>query len=233
MVHSRQTDKLMLFSQLGRLDYSVALRLQRVIHELRETGRIADIVLLLEHPPTFTLGKNAGRENILLREDELLKRSIAVHRTDRGGDVTGHNPGQLVGYPILDLTNHFQNVPRYIYELEESIIRTLSDFRITAIRHAVHRGVWVENAKIASIGVRISRWITMHGLALNVSNDLAFFEGINPCGIAGCRMTSMERLSGRLISIDEVARCLMTHVAACFEVTIREVPASEIIHELE
>ena len=196
--------------RLGRVDYDAALALQRELVEDRRHRRIGDTLLLLEHPPVITLGvKTRGRaSNIVASPEQLAEEGVAVHETGRGGDVTYHGPGQLVGYPILDLRPDRQDVHRYVRDLEEALILAVSDFGVTAGRVTGLTGVWVgpegREEKLAAIGVRISRWITSHGFALNVSADLRHFGFIVPCGIADRGVTSLERLTGQAIPMARV-----------------------------
>ena len=177
--------------RLGTVEYQAALDLQKELVEDRKNGRISDQLLLLEHPPVITLG-------VKTRNDR------ALFETGRGGDVTYHGPGQLVGYPILDLAPDRCDVHRYVRDLEEVLIHAVADFGITAGRIPGLTGIWVEDEKLAAIGVRLSRWVTSHGFALNVSTDLSRFSLIVPCGITGKGVTSMERLLGRPVPMAEV-----------------------------
>ncbi len=208
----------------GRLPYGTALELQRNLVAARSAGRIPDTLLLLEHPPTITLGARANPAHVLLPLDELQRRGVEVVVSDRGGDVTYHGPGQLVGYPILKLSQHGGDLGRYLRALEESIIRTLADYGVTSERAPGLTGVWVTGgqAKICAIGVRLSAsGVTSHGFALNVSTDLSGFDQIVPCGIADRGVTSLERLLGYAPPIDAVATTLLRHVAAVFGVEIQ------------
>lgn len=189
---------------LGVVPYEEAFELQKEMARQRIEGKIDDHLLLLEHPPVITVGRNAGLENILADSQFLEKEGISVIQTDRGGDVTYHGPGQLVGYPILNLKKMRSDVQWYVSQLEESIIETLQNFSIQATRVKGMRGVWVEGYKIASIGVRISKWVTHHGFALNVNTNLSHFELIRPCGLVEVKMTSMEKILGKKVKMDEV-----------------------------
>jgi lipoyl(octanoyl) transferase len=204
--------------RLGRVPYAEALALQRSLVEERRAGRIGDTLLLLEHPHVLTLGVrgDGGRGHILATEDALAARGIAVHETGRGGDVTYHGPGQIVGYPIVDLNPDRRDVHRYVRDLETVLIRTAADYGIDAGRVDGLTGVWVGNEKLAAIGVRIARWVTSHGFALNVATDLSHFELIVPCGIADRGVTSLERLLGRSIDLSEVEFRIIEHFANVF-----------------
>jgi len=203
--------------RLGRVRYTDALDLQARLVRERRAGAIPDTLLLLEHDPVFTLGRNARRENLLLSAEALRERGFDVFETGRGGDVTYHGPGQVVGYPILDLSPDRQDVHRYVRDLEEVMIRTCADYGVEAGRVAGLTGVWVGADKIGAIGVRISRWVTSHGFAYNVSTDLAAFDLIVPCGIRGRGVTSLALLLGREVPLAEVEDRLATHFAALFE----------------
>jgi lipoyl(octanoyl) transferase len=182
--------------RLGLVAYAEALALQRELVEQRRAGRVSDLLLLVEHPHVFTLGVrgDGGRSHVLATPDALSARGVEIHEAGRGGDITYHGPGQIVGYPILDLKPDRQDVHRYVRDLEEVLIRVASDFGIDAGRVTGLTGVWVGREKMAAIGVRIARWITSHGFALNHSTDLAFFDLIVPCGIADRGVTSMQKL---------------------------------------
>jgi len=201
--------------QLGVVPYAEALALQRSLVEERRAGLIGDTLLLLEHPHVITLGVrgDGGRSHLLASSETLAARGVEVHETGRGGDITYHGPGQLVGYPIIDLKPDRCDVHRYVRDLEGVLIRTASDYGIDAGRVEGLTGVWVGNEKLAAIGVRIARWITSHGFALNVTSDLDFFKLIVPCGIADRGVTSLSRLVGRPIDMAEVATRTAEHFA--------------------
>jgi lipoyl(octanoyl) transferase len=207
--------------RLGRVSYADGLELQAKLVARRQAGEVPDTLLLLEHEPVFTLGRNARRENVLLSEEALQERGFAVFDTGRGGDVTYHGPGQVVGYPILDLSPDRRDVHRYVRDLEEVMIRTCADYGATALRIAGLTGTWVGQDKIGAIGVRIARWVTSHGFAFNVSTDLAPFSLIVPCGIQNRGVTSLERLLGRSVPLDEVMDRLTGHLAAVFQREVR------------
>lgn len=211
--------------RVGCIPYPEALALQRRLVNARSSAAIPDTLLLLEHPPTITLGVRAKPEHVLLPVAELERRGIAVVASDRGGDVTYHGPGQLVGYPILKLSRYGADLGRYVRSLEETIIRTLADYGISAERVPGLTGVWVEGgrAKICAIGVRLSAsGVTSHGFALNVSTDLTGFEAIVPCGIANRSVTSLERLLGVAPSVEDVTATLLRHFTAIFGVEVQE-----------
>jgi lipoyl(octanoyl) transferase len=183
--------------QLGRVDYSTALKLQRTLVELRKAAQITDTLLLLEHPPVITLGRNAKRANVLISEEQASRSGVEIFECDRGGDVTYHGPGQLVGYPILDLRGFTPRIGAvsFVRKLEEVLIRICADFGVATHRVPGMTGVWTlrNEAKIAAIGVHISRGVTSHGFALNVFPDLDHFKLIIPCGIGDKPVTSMDR----------------------------------------
>jgi len=177
--------------KIGLVPYRKALELQMILLEKRKNGEIGDTLLLLEHPPTFTIGRKGDKEHLLINERYLSERGIHFEEISRGGDITFHGPGQLVGYPIMDLSEKGRDVHKYLRGLEEAIILVLEDFGIRANRIEGLTGVWVEGHKIASIGVGVKRWITYHGFALNVNTELSYFDMIVPCGLPDVKMTSI------------------------------------------
>ena len=202
--------------RLGRIRYAEGLELQARLVEERKAGAIPDTLLLLEHEPVFTLGRNARKENVLLPEEELRARGFDVFESGRGGDVTYHGPGQVVGYPILDLAPDRRDVHRYVRDLEEVMIRAAGDYGVTAGRIAGLTGCWVGDTKLGAIGVRLSRWVTSHGFAFNVDLDLAPFGLIVPCGIRTRGVTTLTTLLGRPLGVDEVADRLETRFREVF-----------------
>lgn len=208
---------------VGLTDYDIAWDLQKTVVEARRQGSISDILLLMEHPHVYTIGRG-GRDGHLLADDETLRREgLSLYQTDRGGDITYHGPGQLVGYPILDLRGFYTDVHRYLRDIEEVLIQTVADYGMNAGRRPGFTGVWVGDAKIAAIGVKVSRWVTFHGFAFNVNTDLRFFGGIVPCGIPGCQVTSLSQLCGRKIGVQEAVVCLIPHFEEVFGVNIKPV----------
>lgn len=201
------------YQHLGLINYTRAWELQDKHARLLREGSGPETILLCEHPPTFTLGKNGRRENILLSDEQLDEKKITVVRINRGGDVTLHNPGQLVLYPILDLRQHGLSIPQYVNILEECIILVLEEIGIIAQRRPGYPGVWVNKTKIASIGINVSKGITTHGLALNVNNDLSLFLGIIPCGISGCVMTSVSSILATPYPLDILRNKLLQHLS--------------------
>ncbi|NIQ17896.1 MAG: lipoyl(octanoyl) transferase LipB, partial [Candidatus Aenigmarchaeota archaeon] len=182
---------------LGLVSYDKAYYLQKRLREFRREGRIDDVLLLLEHAPVVTVGRRGRRENILVSEESLQSRGIRVFEIDRGGDVTLHCPGQLVGYPIFDLRIHGKNIHRYLRNIEEVIIRSLKFYGIEGQRIENHTGVWVGEKKIAFIGIGIKGWITFHGFSININPDLSYFSLIKPCGWESKTVTSISEISGR------------------------------------
>jgi len=208
--------------RLGLVPYADALALQRALVEDRRAGRVGDLLLLVEHPHVLTLGVrgDGGRSHILEPLETLSARGIEVHETGRGGDITYHGPGQIVGYPIIDLAPERCDVHRYVRDLEEMLIRTAADYGVEARRVAGLTGVWAGPGfqdKLAAIGVRIARWITSHGFAFNATTDLDYFKLIVPCGIADRGVTSLETLVGRAIDRREVEDRIVAHFCAVFE----------------
>jgi lipoyl(octanoyl) transferase len=201
---------------LGRVAYDDGLRLQERAVERLKDGVSDEQLLLLEHPHVFTLGRGADRSNILANQQQLAAHAITVHETGRGGDVTYHGPGQLVGYPIINLKPDRCDVHRYVRDLEDVLIRAIAEFGVTGSRIAGLTGVWVCNEKVAAIGVRIARWITSHGFALNVNTDLQYFQMIVPCGITDKGVTSLSRLTGQTFELPEVARVFARHFGEVF-----------------
>lgn len=202
---------------LGQVGYGEAYNIQKKLWSQKLNGRTADAMLLLSHPPTVTIGKSGNLDNLLLAREGLAREGISLFFTDRGGDITYHGPGQLVAYPVIDLRNRGKDVHRYIHDLQEVLIRTLADLTIEARRDGKYVGVWVGNDKIAAIGVRIGRWVTTHGLALNVNTDLEHFSYINPCGILERGVTSISRVLSRNVPMDVVVSGLVRHFSEVFD----------------
>jgi lipoyl(octanoyl) transferase len=217
--------------RLGVVPYADALALQRALVEQRQHNRCEDVLLLLEHPHVLTLGGrgDGGRGHVLASLDELTRRGIDIHETGRGGDITYHGPGQIVGYPILDLKPDRCDVHRYVRDLEDVLIRTAADFGIVAERVPGLTGAWVGDEKLAAIGVRIARWVTSHGFALNVSTDLDCFNLILPCGLADRGVTSLERLLGRPIAREEVEDRLVSHLCDVFGRVATGRPSKDLV----
>jgi lipoyl(octanoyl) transferase len=211
--------------RLGLVSYAAALDLQQSLVEERRAGRVPDTLLLLEHPHVITLGVKLAeaRSHVVAAPETLAARGVEVVETGRGGDVTYHGPGQLVAYPILDLRPDRQDVHRYVRDLEEAMIRLCAAYGVAADRAKGYSGAWVGDRKIGAIGVRISRWITSHGLAFNVNTDLALFDLIVPCGIADKGVTSLSRELGRTVPLDEAGDALAAAFGQVFD--RRPIPA--------
>ncbi len=212
---------------LGRVEYSAAWEWQRELFAARLAGHVPDTALLLEHPPTYTLGRRTRPRDLLYGEDELRARGIEVFEVDRGGRATCHAPGQLVGYPIMALGDRY-DVLGYLRRLENALIATAADYGVTAARDPEHTGVWVGSDKLCAIGVKITRGITMHGFALNVATDLGYFAGIVPCGIKGRWVTSIAHETGERPGLHEVAARAAHHLAAAFGSPLEWVPGAAI-----
>jgi lipoyl(octanoyl) transferase len=211
-------------ANLGLVEYQAALALQAAMVAARQNDQIGDTLLLLEHPHVFTLGRGADERFLLAHRDG----DVPVHRVSRGGEVTYHGPGQIVGYPILKLEGHNRDVHRYLRNIEEAMIHALAEWDIKATRRDGLTGIWVGTKKIGSIGVGIKRWTTCHGFALNACPDLSYFAGIVPCGIDGCEMTSIEALHEKQISVDEFAATVRSRFAEVFgyEKSVTVAPAT-------
>lgn len=211
---------------LGRRDYQEALALQRRLVVARQEGRVPDVLLFVEHPPTYTLGRSARAEHLLFdaaTTDKLkLELGASVIETDRGGDVTFHGPGQLVGYPIIDLKSWTPDVHEYLRALEALLIDAVREFGIETTRERGLTGVWHPRGKLAAIGVRVSRWVTSHGFALNVATDLEYFKHIVPCGIFGRTVTSMENVLEAPVALGPVKDAVASAFARIFERDVRE-----------
>jgi lipoyl(octanoyl) transferase len=224
--------KEMLVVELGLMEYGAAWELQRRAVAGRKSGAIPDVLLLCEHPHVITLGRSGKISNLRASDGVLRQMGVSFIETDRGGDITYHGPGQLVGYPILNLAEIRRDVAWYVRSLEEAMIRATAEFGIDSKRVAGHTGVWVDvppdgkeveeieevkdEEKLAAIGVHLSRWVTSHGFAYNVSTDLRYFDLIVPCGIAGKRATSLEKLLDRRLELQEVAPRIASHLGTIF-----------------
>ncbi|MEM7582752.1 MAG: lipoyl(octanoyl) transferase LipB [Acidobacteriota bacterium] len=217
------------WSFLGRVPYAPTYELQEQLRrEIREGG--PEHLLLLEHEPVFTLGRSASAADVVASRAWLDERGIEVHETNRGGQVTYHGPGQLVGYPIINLDPDRRDVRRYVRDLQEVLLRSLADFGIVGRRREGQAliGVWVGDEKIASIGVHLARWITLHGFALNVKTELEHFEGIVACGLPQVQMTSMQRLTGRELALAEIASRVAHHAGEVFERRLEHAAAARL-----
>ena len=217
----QQPEKNVWVVDLGLIAYEPACGLQRELVEARKASAIPDVLLLCEHPHVITLGRNGKLENLRAGEQLLAQMNVEFHQTNRGGDITYHGPGQIVGYPIFDLAEHRRDVRWYVEQLEELMIRASADFGVIAHRSDANHGVWLDGdageEKLAALGVHLSRWVSSHGFAYNVSTDLRFFDLIVPCGVAGKRATSLERAVGHALPLDVVRERLVAHFASVFE----------------
>ena len=222
---------------LGLMGYAEAYALQKRVVAARKAGAIENMLLFCHHPHVITLGRSGKRENLLASEQVLRQKGVEFHATDRGGDITYHGPGQIVGYPILNLGAIRRDVVWYVRMLEEAMIRATAEFGITAERVGGKTGIWVRagnsEEKLAAIGVHISRWVTSHGFAYNVSTDLRYFDLIVPCGIAGGKATSLEKLLGRSVEEKEVAPRIARHLGELFALEIKEASRKEFLEKLE
>jgi lipoyl(octanoyl) transferase len=228
--------KPLLIVELGLISWAEAYALQQRIVAARKAREIDDVFLLCEHPHVITLGRSANRANLLASEHVLRQKGVELHATNRGGDITYHGPGQIVGYPVLNLNNIKRDVGWYVRTLEEVMIRASADFGVSAFRVSEKTGIWVKagdsEEKLAAIGVHISRWVTSHGFAFNVSTDLRYFDLIVPCGIADRKATSLEKLLGRSVSLHEVKPRLANHFEELFSLSSLVVSREELLVHL-
>ncbi len=222
---------------LGLIGYAEAWSLQKRIVAARKAAAVEDVLLVCEHSHVITQGRNGKREHLLASEHVLRQKGVEYYETSRGGDITYHGPGQIVGYPILNLGAIRRDVVWYVRMLEEVMIRATSEFGITAERVAGKTGIWVKSGdteeKLAAIGVHISRWVTSHGFAYNVSTDLRYFDLIVPCGIADRKATSLEKLLGRSVEQEEVAPRIARHLGELFGLEMQEASKKEMLERLE
>jgi lipoyl(octanoyl) transferase len=221
------TKQTVIFKDLGLKEYQAAWDYQEDL--LRETVKVkagienaetSHYLLFVEHPPLYTLGKSGKEDHVLIDETTRLSKGIEFYRTNRGGDITFHGPGQIVGYPILDLEKFYTDIGKYLRNLEEMIILTLQEYGIKAGRSEGETGVWIDDRKICAIGVRTSRWVTMHGFAFNVKTDLSYFNHIIPCGIPDKQVTSLEKELGREVDITEVKQLVKKNFEKVFDVVL-------------
>ncbi|MCX6173405.1 MAG: lipoyl(octanoyl) transferase LipB [Ignavibacteriales bacterium] len=207
------------YCDLSMIDYNQAWDLQKEIFDLRHRNEINDTLFLLEHPHTYTLGKVAEKENLISTSEQLQELEISVYEIDRGGDITYHGPGQIVGYPIINLSDWKEDTHEYLRALEEVIIQTCAEYGLSTNRNPKYTGVWLGEKKIAAIGIKVNRWITMHGFAFNVNTDLNYFSGIIPCGIKDKDVTSLQRELGTEIKLSEVKEKLVKNFQKVFGYT--------------
>jgi lipoyl(octanoyl) transferase len=224
---------------LGLIAWADAFALQQRVAAVRKAGAMGDVLLLCEHPHTITLGRNAKLQHLLASESVLHQKNVALHDANRGGDITYHGPGQLVGYPILNLALIRRDIGWYMRTLEEAMIRASAELGIRALRETGKTGIWVAGPqdaapeKLAALGVHVSRWVTSHGFAYNVTTDLRYFNLIVPCGIAERSATSLEKLLGRGMAICDVASRVTRHLGSLLNVEMRAVPRVQFTRELE
>lgn len=223
----------LLVVKLGRTKYRYAWDLQKRVFSARLERHIGDVLLLTEHDHVYTFGKGADENHLLAKADELATKGVDVFWIDRGGDITYHGPGQVVGYPILDLNGHKSDIHWYLRQIEEAIISVLAEYDISSGREPEFTGVWVKSEKIAAIGVKVSKWMTMHGFALNVKTDLSFFDRIIPCGIFHKGVTTIQNILQREIDIEEVYTLVTKHFARLFHREIKNISLEELITMLQ
>ena len=212
----QSTFRILDYYDLDFIDYNEAWDVQRETFNKRNNNEINDTLFLLEHPHTYTLGKSADKKNLIGNEEYLKQNKISVYDIDRGGDITYHGPGQIVGYPIIDLKEWYQDSHKYLRALEEVLIKTCNDYGLIADRNSKYTGVWIEDRKIAAIGIKISKWITMHGFAFNVKTNLSYFGGIIPCGISEKGVTSLEKELNKEIDLSEVKEKIIKNFIEVF-----------------
>lgn len=215
---------------LDRVDYDDALEMQSNMEARRKAGEIPDVLILLEHDPVYTLGRSTNPDNLLLDPEDLKKRGIKIREIRRGGDITFHGPGQLVGYPVIDLREHRKDVHWYLRNLEEVIIGSLKEFNLECYTIKGMTGVWCEGRKIAAIGVGISKWVTTHGFALNVNNDLDYFSGIVPCGLQGKQVTSMKTMLQKTQNMEDVKTVISNKFSNLFTISFKSHSQDNFLH---
>ncbi len=209
--------------QPGTVSYDQAYRLQQELRRRVINGRTAETLLLLEHPPTLTIGRSGNPDNILVSPERLAEMGVSLFFTDRGGDVTCHGPGQLVAYPILDLAKRGRDARGYIYRLEETVLRTLAHFSISGSRDEKHAGIWVDNNEVAAIGISLRQWVSAHGLALNVNIGADLFSLINPCGFTDRQAVSISQLLSGPLDMKDVTEIFLTHFSEVFDAELEMV----------
>lgn len=230
-VRSPSTDRA-LYLRLGRLGYRETLAIQRGLHARRVGGEVPDLLITVEHDPVFTVGRSGSEGSILASQASLKREGIELFPVERGGDVTYHGPGQLVAYPIVDLRDRGRDIKGYIRLLEEAAIRTLSSFGIEGSRRSGYPGVWAGGGKIASIGVYVRRWVTMHGIALNVATDPSHFAMIKPCGL-DVQAVSMREVLDRPVDLEDVVPVFISELASLFDWELEEAELDELLEGYE
>jgi lipoyl(octanoyl) transferase len=213
---------------LGLTDYNSTWQLQKQVNTYKQQNSCSDIIITTQHNHVYTLGKSGNRNHLLADSSEMKKQGITYFEIDRGGDLTYHGPGQLVCYPIFDLNNYYRDAHRYLRDLEEVIVRTLKHYGIVSYKDEEFTGVWVGEEKICAIGIKVSRWVTMHGLAFNINNDLSFFNRIIPCGIFHKGVTSMKKILGRETDIEEVQSIVLQNFSEVFGVKTETITSDKL-----
>ncbi|HEY3250766.1 MAG TPA: lipoyl(octanoyl) transferase LipB [Ignavibacteria bacterium] len=213
---------------LGLTQFNEVWKIQKNLHQYKQKNKSEDIIITTQHFPVYTLGKSGDRNHLLLSEEKLNLNKISYYEIDRGGDITYHGPGQLVLYPIFDLNNYYKDIHRFLRDLEEAVIMTLEYFGIKGHREEEFTGVWVGGEKICAIGIKVSRWITMHGLALNINNDLSYFDKIIPCGIFHKGVTSFKKILGKEADFNKVSQLLVNNMEKVFNIDVIEFSEQEL-----
>jgi len=226
---NRFTLKTIYHIDLGITNYISVWQLQKSINSFKQYNKCNDLIITNQHNHVYTLGKSGDKNHLLLDNENLKENKISFFEIDRGGDITYHGPGQLVCYPLFDLNNYYLDSHRYLRDLEEVIVRTLKEFGIDSRKDEEYTGVWVGEEKICAIGIKISRWITMHGLAFNINNDLSYFDRIIPCGIFHKGVTSLKKILGREINIEDVKNIVIKKFEGVFSVKIEKISLDKLI----
>lgn len=206
----------LIYKDLGIKDYNETWELQKKVHADKINGNNEDFLFTVQHNHVYTLGKTGSRNHILISDEDMKKKGISYYEIDRGGDITYHGPGQLVAYPVLDLNNYYKDTHRYLRELEECVILTLNDIGIKGHREEEYTGVWVGEEKICAIGIKVSRWITMHGIAFNINTDLSYFDKIIPCGIFHKGVTSIKKITGTDADFEAIKKLFVNNFLKVF-----------------
>lgn len=213
---------------LNFFPYKKTWELQKKLHSLRVNNKIPDVLLLVEHPHVFTLGKFGDKNNLLVSQSILEEKKIEVFKTERGGDITYHGPGQLVGYPIFHIQGAFGGIRHFVFQIEAALISALKDFNIEAYSHPQYRGVWVNDEKIAAIGIAVKKWVSFHGFAFNVNTNLSYFDLIIPCGIRNKKITSLKKIQGKKVNMEDVKKSVIKGFSKVFGKTFKKYQESKI-----
>jgi lipoyl(octanoyl) transferase len=217
----------------GITDYGSCWQLQKKIHAFKQTCDCADIVITTEHNHVYTLGRTGDKNHLLINENTLKEKKISYYEIDRGGDLTYHGPGQLVCYPIFDLNHFYLDTHKYLRDLEETVILTLKNYGVRAHRVEEHTGVWVGNEKICAAGIKVSKWVTMHGIAFNINNDLEYFGGIIPCGIFHKGVTSMKKILGSEVDMAELSGYFIKNLETVFKIETERIDIDRLYEEFK